>query len=45
MPFGLINASATFQRAMGISFNDLANKSIVIYVDDITDIPKTSVII
>eukprot|EP00253_Pinus_taeda_P024756 PITA_24756 len=36
MPFGLINAGATFQRAMDIEFKGLAKKSIVIYLDDIT---------
>jgi len=35
MPFGLINAGATFQRAMDITFKGLVNKSVVIYVDDI----------
>eukprot|EP00253_Pinus_taeda_P011398 PITA_11398 len=36
MPFGLINAGATFQRAMDIAFKGLVNKAIVIYLDDIT---------
>eukprot|EP00253_Pinus_taeda_P029900 PITA_29900 len=36
MPFGLINAGTTFQRAMEITFKGLVNKSIVIYLDDIT---------
>ena len=36
MPFGLINAGATFQRAMDLSFSDLKNKIIVIYLDDLT---------
>ena len=36
MPFGLINAGATFQRAMDIAFKDLVKKSVVIYLDDIT---------
>ena len=35
MPFGMINASATFERAMDIAFKGLVNKSIVIYLDDI----------
>ena len=36
MPFGLINAGATFQRAMDIAFKGLVNKSVVIYLDDVT---------
>ena len=36
IPFGLINASATFQRAMDIAFRGLINISVVIYLDDIT---------
>jgi len=36
LPFGLINASTTFQRAMDIAFKGLVNKSVVIYLDDIT---------
>eukprot|EP00253_Pinus_taeda_P031091 PITA_31091 len=36
MPFGLINAGATFQRAMDIAFKGLVNKAVVIYLDDIT---------
>eukprot|EP00253_Pinus_taeda_P011951 PITA_11951 len=36
MPFGLINAGATFQRAMDIAFKGLVNKSVMIYLDDIT---------
>jgi hypothetical protein len=34
MSFGLINASATFQRAMDIAFCGLINQSIVVYLDD-----------
>ena len=36
IPFGLINAGATFQRAMDIDFRGLINSSVVIYLDDIT---------
>jgi len=36
MPFGLINASTTFQRAMQIAFDDLIGKIIQIYLDDLT---------
>ena len=35
MPFGLINASATFQRDMDIAFWGLINRSVVAYMDDI----------
>jgi hypothetical protein len=36
MSFGLMNAGATFQRAMDIAFADEKDKFIVIYLDDIT---------
>eukprot|EP00253_Pinus_taeda_P034642 PITA_34642 len=36
IPFGLINAGTTFQRAMDIAFKGLVNKAVVIYLDDIT---------
>ena len=36
MPFGLINVGATFQRAMDIAFRGLINRSIEVYMDDIT---------
>jgi hypothetical protein len=36
MPFGLMNARETFQRAMDIDFSDEKEKYIVIYLDDIT---------
>jgi hypothetical protein len=36
MPFGLINAGETFQRAMDVDFRGLINKCIVIYLDDVT---------
>ena len=32
MPFGLINAGATFQRAMDIAFRELINHSLVVYL-------------
>ena len=41
MPFGLINAGATFQRAMDIAFKGLVKKSVVIYLDDITVFQET----
>ena len=36
MPFGLLNAGATFQRAMDYAFNELIGKIIEIYQDDLT---------
>ena len=36
MPFGLMNAGATFQRAMDIAFAEEKEKFVVIYLDDIT---------
>ena len=36
MSFGLINAGATFQRAMDISFRGLIHNSVVVYLDDAT---------
>ena len=40
IPFGLINAGATFQKAMDIAFKGLINKTVVVYVDDITVFSK-----
>eukprot|EP00253_Pinus_taeda_P021305 PITA_21305 len=40
MLFGLINVGATFQRAMDITFKDLINRSVVVYLDDITVFSK-----
>jgi hypothetical protein len=40
MPFGLINAGATFQRAMDITFRGLINQSVVVYLDDVTVFSK-----
>ena len=36
MPFGLINAGATFHRAMDIDFRGLIGHSVVVYLDDVT---------
>ena len=36
MPFGIMSARETFQRAMDIAFADEKDKFIVIYLDDIT---------
>lgn len=36
MPFGLINVGTTFHRAMDIIFRGLINRSVVVYMDDIT---------
>jgi hypothetical protein len=35
MPFGLMNAGATFQRAMDSDFVDETGRFIVIYLDDL----------
>ena len=35
IPFGLMNAGATFQRAMDLSFSDEIGHFIFIYLDDI----------
>eukprot|EP00253_Pinus_taeda_P006586 PITA_06586 len=36
MPFGLMNAGETFQRAMDIAFAEEKDKSVVVYLEDIT---------
>jgi hypothetical protein len=41
MPFGLMNAGATFQRAMDITFIGEKDKFMVIYLDDITVFSKS----
>jgi hypothetical protein len=40
MPFGLLNAGATFQRAMDFAFHELMGKIIEIYHDDSTVFSK-----
>ena len=40
MPFGLINAGATFQRAMDISFCGVIGHTLVVYLDDVTIFSK-----
>ena len=41
MSFGLMNAGATFQRAMDIAFTEEKDKILVIYLDDITMFSKS----
>ena len=41
MPFGIMNAGATFQRAMDIAFVGENEKFVVIYQDDITVFSKS----
>jgi hypothetical protein len=41
IPFGLMNAGATFQRAMDIAFIGEKDKFVVIYLDDITVFSKS----
>jgi ribonuclease HI len=41
MPFGLMNAGETFQRAMDIAFIGEKDQFLVIYLDDITVFSKT----
>ena len=40
IPFGLINAGSTFQRAMEIAFHGLIGRSALVYLDDITIFSK-----
>ena len=40
MPFGLINAGATFQRAMDVAFHEYIDKFMVVYQDDLTTYSK-----
>jgi hypothetical protein len=35
MPFGLMTAPATFQRAMNHIFFDLLDKGVIVYLDDV----------
>jgi hypothetical protein len=41
MPFGLMNAGATFQCAMDIAFVEKKDKFVVVYLDDITVFSKS----
>ena len=40
IPFRLINAGATFQRAMDIAFRILIGRSVVVYLYDVTIFSK-----
>jgi hypothetical protein len=42
IPFGLMNAGSTFQRAMDIAFIGEKDKFVFIYVDDITMFSKSN---
>ena len=42
IPFGLMNAGATFQRAIEIAFSEEIGHFIVIYLDDITVYSKSN---
>jgi len=35
MPIGLCNSPATFQRFMNMTFADLLNKFVAVYLDDV----------
>jgi hypothetical protein len=41
MPFGLMNAGATFQRAMDVAFMGEKDKFMVTYLDEITIFSKS----
>jgi hypothetical protein len=41
IPFGLMNATTTFQRAMDIAFVSERDKFLVIYLDDLTVFSKS----
>ena len=40
MPFGLINAGATFQRAMDATFRGLINHSVIVYLEKVSVFSK-----
>ena len=42
MPFGLMNARETFQRAMDIAFSEELSFFIIIYLDDVTVFSRTN---
>jgi Reverse transcriptase (RNA-dependent DNA polymerase) len=41
MPFGLVNAPATFQRAMDIILSEVRWESVIVYLDDIIVFSRT----
>ena len=41
MPFGLVNAPSTFQRLMNTVFEDILNRNVSVYIDDIIVYSRT----
>jgi Reverse transcriptase (RNA-dependent DNA polymerase) len=41
MPFGLVNAPATFQRAMDVILSRVLWKTAIVYLDDVIVSPRT----
>ena len=41
MPLGLMNAPATFQHIMNLTFSDMLHKCVCVYLDDILVFSET----